>query len=137
LNGRFGVCGGDIGNKVGLDIDYSCHELFAKIDIAQQRDFMRDGKDFAEIVKLRDRDPFVPDEDLAICVTQMEAALATRNPRFWSQRMKINQHIVGMGRHSRSGIFLSDRCSGAFLNHIARAALLAVVVAAIIVLVTG
>jgi hypothetical protein len=51
--------------------------------------------------------------------------------------MKISQQTLGMARHSRNGIFLTDRCSGAFLNHIARAALLTLVLAVIVVLVTG
>jgi len=42
-----------------------------------------------------------------------------------------------MARDSRNGIFLTDRCSGAFLNHIARTALLGLVLAVIVVLVTG
>jgi hypothetical protein len=51
--------------------------------------------------------------------------------------MKINQHRVEMARHSRNGVFLTGRCSGAFLNHIARTALLGLVLAVIVVLVTG
>jgi hypothetical protein len=51
--------------------------------------------------------------------------------------MKIDQHTIGMARHSRNGIFLTDRCSGAFLNHIARTALLGLVLAVIVVLVTA
>jgi hypothetical protein len=51
--------------------------------------------------------------------------------------MKINRHTVGMARHSRNGILLTDRCSGTFMNHIARAALLGLVLAIIVVLVTG
>jgi hypothetical protein len=51
--------------------------------------------------------------------------------------MKINQHAIEMTRHSRNGIFLTDRCSGAFLNHIARTALLGLVLAVIVVLVTA
>jgi hypothetical protein len=51
--------------------------------------------------------------------------------------MKINQHAVGTARHSSNGIFLTDRCSGAFLNHIARVALLGLVLAVLVVLVTG
>ena len=51
--------------------------------------------------------------------------------------MKINQHAVGMARRSRNGIFLTDRCSGAFLNHIARVALLGLVLAVLVVIVTG
>ena len=51
--------------------------------------------------------------------------------------MKINQHLVGIARHSSNGIFLTDRCSGAFLIHVVRAALLAVVLSIIVVLVTG
>jgi hypothetical protein len=72
---------------------------------------------------------------LAICLTEPKAALATL--RLWSQRMKINQHLVGIARHSSRGIFLTDRCSGAFLIHVVRAALLAVVLAVVVVLVTG
>jgi hypothetical protein len=51
--------------------------------------------------------------------------------------MRINQHTVGVAHHSRNGIFLTHRCSGAFLNHIARAALLGLVLAVIVLLVTG
>jgi len=51
--------------------------------------------------------------------------------------MKINLHTVGMAHHSRNGIFLTGRCSGAFLNHIARVAILGLVLAVIVVLVTG
>ena len=51
--------------------------------------------------------------------------------------MKINQHAVGMARRSRNGIFLTDRCSGAFVNHIAKAALLGFMLAVIVVLVTA
>ena len=72
-----------------------------------------------------------------ICLTEPEAAFATRSLCLWSQRMKINQYTVGMARHSRNGIFRTDRCSGAFLNHIARAALLGLVLAVIVVLLTG
>ena len=50
--------------------------------------------------------------------------------------MKINQHLVRIARPS-NGIFLTDRCSGAFLIHVVRAALLAVVLSIIVVLVTG
>jgi hypothetical protein len=74
---------------------------------------------------------------LATCIAEPEAALATCNLRLWSQRMKISHHTVGKTRHSRNGIFLTDRCSGAFLNPIARAALLTLVLAVIVVLVTG
>jgi hypothetical protein len=51
--------------------------------------------------------------------------------------MKINQHLVGIARHSSRDIFLTDRCSGAFLIHVVRAALLTVVLAVVVVLVTG
>jgi len=51
--------------------------------------------------------------------------------------MKIDQHTIGMAPHSRNVIFLTDRCSGAFLNHIARTALLGLVLAVIVVLVTA
>ena len=51
--------------------------------------------------------------------------------------MKINQHATEMARRSGNGIFLADRCSGAFLNHIARVALLGLVLAVLVVLVTG
>jgi hypothetical protein len=104
----------------------------------QQGDYLfANGKDFAEIVKPRDRNPFVTDEELAICLTEPETAFAIRNLRLWSLRMKITQHKVGMSHHSRDGIFLTDRCSGAFLNHIARAGFLGLVLAVIVVLVTG
>ena len=66
-----------------------------------------------------------------------EDAFATLNLVLRSQRMKINQHTVGTARRSHNGIVLTDRCSGAFLNHIARAALLGLVLAVIVVLVTG
>jgi hypothetical protein len=51
--------------------------------------------------------------------------------------MKINQHLIGLGRDSSRGIFLTDRCSGAFLIHVVRAALLALVLSLVVVLVTG
>jgi hypothetical protein len=51
--------------------------------------------------------------------------------------MKINPHLVGIARHSSRGILLTDRCSGAFLIHVVRAALLAVVLAVVVVLVAG
>lgn len=38
---------------------------------------------------------------------------------------EFNQHPVGIARHSSRGIILTDRCSGAFLIRIIRAALLA------------
>jgi hypothetical protein len=50
--------------------------------------------------------------------------------------MKINQHLIGIARDSSRGIFLTDRCSGAFLIHVVRAALLAVVLSVIVVLVS-
>jgi len=51
--------------------------------------------------------------------------------------MKINQRLIGIARNSSRGIFLTDLCSGAFLIHVVRAALLAVVLSIIVVLVTG
>ena len=51
--------------------------------------------------------------------------------------MKINQHILKLICPSSSGSLLNDHCSGAFLNHIGRAALLAVVLGAAVVLATG
>ena len=41
--------------------------------------------------------------------------------------MKINQHLIRIARNSSRGIFLTDRCSGAFLIHVVRAVLLAVI----------
>ena len=40
--------------------------------------------------------------------------------------MKINQYIVKKAYRSSSGSFLSEHCSGVFLNRIGRAALLTV-----------
>ena len=51
--------------------------------------------------------------------------------------MKTTQHTVGMAGRSRNAIFLTDRCSGNFLNPIARVALLGLVLAVIVVLLTG
>lgn len=51
--------------------------------------------------------------------------------------MKINQHILKLICPSSSGSLLTDHCSGAFLNHIGRAALLAVVLGVAVVLATG
>ena len=51
--------------------------------------------------------------------------------------MKINQHIVKVICPSSSGSLLSDHCSGAFLNQIGRAALLAGVLGVAVVLATG
>src|ERR1700737_94128 len=51
--------------------------------------------------------------------------------------MKINQHIVKLVWPLSSGSLLTDHCSGAFLNHIVRTALLAVVLGVAVVLATG
>ena len=51
--------------------------------------------------------------------------------------MKINNNIVKLIRPSSSGSLLTDHCSGAFLNHIGRAALPAVVLGVAVVLSTG
>jgi hypothetical protein len=51
--------------------------------------------------------------------------------------MQIKQHIAGKGRFSRNSILMCDRCSGVFLNHFVRAALLCLVLAIIVLLVTG
>ena len=51
--------------------------------------------------------------------------------------MKINRHIVKLVKPLSSGSLLTDHCSGAFLNHIGRAALLAVVLGGAVVLATG
>jgi hypothetical protein len=51
--------------------------------------------------------------------------------------MKINKHIVKSICPSSSGSLLTDHCSGAFLNYIGRAALLAVMLGVAVVLATG
>jgi hypothetical protein len=51
--------------------------------------------------------------------------------------MKIKQHIATLIRPSSSGSLLTDHCSGTFLNHIERAALLGVVLGVAVVLATG
>ena len=51
--------------------------------------------------------------------------------------MKMNLYIVKSAYRSSGGSLLTDHCSGAFLNKIKRAALLAVVLGAIVVLSTG
>ena len=51
--------------------------------------------------------------------------------------MKVNQHIVKVICPSSSGSWLTDHCSGAFLNHIGRAASLAGVLGVAVVLATG
>ena len=51
--------------------------------------------------------------------------------------MKINQHLIELARDSSSGIFLTDHCSGAFLIHVVRATLLALVLSLVAMLVTG
>jgi hypothetical protein len=56
---------------------------------------------------------------------------------FGLNKMQINQHIAARGRFSRNNILMSGRCSGVFLNHFVRAALLCLVLAIIVLLVTG
>ena len=51
--------------------------------------------------------------------------------------MKMNRHIIKLVYPFSSGSLLTDHCSGAFLNHIGRAALLAVVLGVAVVLATG
>src|ERR1700736_3840499 len=51
--------------------------------------------------------------------------------------MKINKHTVKVICPSSSGSLLTDHCSGVFLNHIGRSALLAVVLGVAVVLATG
>jgi hypothetical protein len=51
--------------------------------------------------------------------------------------MKINKYLVKAARPSSSGTLLSDHCSGVFVKHIERAALLAVALWATVVLATG
>src|ERR1700674_137179 len=51
--------------------------------------------------------------------------------------MKINQYLVKTARPSSSGTLLPDHCSGAFLDHIRRAALPAVMLVVVVVLATG
>jgi len=51
--------------------------------------------------------------------------------------MKINKHILKVIFPSSGGSLLTDHCSGAFLNHIGQAALLAVVLGVAAVLATG
>ena len=51
--------------------------------------------------------------------------------------MKIDNHIVKLICPSSSGSLLTDHCSGVFLNHIERSALLAVVLGVAVVLATG
>lgn len=51
--------------------------------------------------------------------------------------MKINQRLIQLICPSSSGGLLNDHCSGAFLNHIGRAAFLAVVLGVAVVLATG
>ena len=51
--------------------------------------------------------------------------------------MKINKHIVKLICPSSSGSLLTDHCSGAFLNHIGRTALLAVMLWVGVLLATG
>jgi hypothetical protein len=52
-------------------------------------------------------------------------------------KMQIKQHFAGRDRFSRNSTLLGDRCSGVFLNHFARAGLLCLVLAIIVLLVTG
>ena len=49
----------------------------------------------------------------------------------------MNLYIVKSAYRSSGGSLLTDHCSGAFLNHIGRAALLAVVLGVAVVLATG
>jgi hypothetical protein len=51
--------------------------------------------------------------------------------------MKIKRDIATLIRPSSSGSLLTDHCSGALVNQIERAALLAVVLGAAVVLATG
>ena len=51
--------------------------------------------------------------------------------------MKMNQYIIKLVCPSSSGSLLTDRCSGAFLNEITRAALLTIVLGVTVVLATG
>jgi hypothetical protein len=51
--------------------------------------------------------------------------------------MKINQNIVKFIYPTSSGSLLTDQCSGAFLNHIGRAALLAAVLGVVVFITTG
>ena len=51
--------------------------------------------------------------------------------------MKMNRHIIKLVYPFSSGSLLTDHCSGVFLNHIGRSALLAVVLGVAVVLATG
>ena len=115
------MLGGDPGDSFDR-----CRRL--QPSIAKSEDFLRNRETpGAEFICNRMK-------GLAICSAELRPVQVAISGL---SKMQIKQHIATRGRFSRNNVLLSGRCSGIFLNHFVRAALLCVVLAIIVLLVTS